>query len=646
MNRVASVKKLLAVYAGVALSLAGCEHAIAPIDSRSVAAVSVSPGLDTIAPDDTLPFAAELSDSAGHAIKGVRTVWSTSDPSVATVDSTGRVRGVAPGVAEIAAIAAGARGSADVVVRLRPARVVFTPDTLGLGDVVTLAYKVVDAAGRTVPYPAKLTDSDTNTVAIRNAALESRTVDVVAAKMGTVTFTALVEGHAVTGTLTIGQAKVIGVAPMQTSVIVPLGATRPLFMFPYVGGGALSNVALTWTSTDPATASVDGTGIVTPHRIGAVTVRGESQGFSATTAVRVFAYPETPKFVSVVATSGTACALSESARAYCWGLATGTDSIEAGPSGRHSTVPVPVQTTQRFTSLATGPASAMCGVATDGSILCWTGNAPPTPVVTDVRFVSMSHSSGHSCALTSDGAAYCWGKENAAGQLGTGAFVPVLTPTPVVGGLTFTSIAVLDGVSCGLTPTKALFCWGSRDTAPGRMSASPLAVGSGLAWQTIKAGVGRICGITTAGVVYCWTSDAPSRPFESSRAFAEVSPGGGHTCFLDQAGVGYCNGSSQYGALGTGTLFPYGVGDPLKVAGDLHFKSIAAGSDFSCAVTMDGVLYCWGRNTTGQVGAPSLNVNTYDIGVGKNLPGGPKCNLMQCLIGGVYAGPQKVLGQP
>ncbi len=639
--------RVLLACVAIALSLAGCEHAIAPIDARSVAAVAVSPGLDTIAPDDTIPFAAQVSDSMGQPIHGVHTVWSTSDPLVATVDTVGRVRGVAPGVAEIAAIVAGARGSADVVVRLRPARLVFTPDTLGLGDVVTLPYTVVDAAGRAVPYPAKITNSDTNTVAIRAAGLETRTVDVIAAKTGTVIFTAVVEGRAVTGALTVGPPKVIGVASMQTSVIVPLGAARPLFMFPYVGGGALSSVALSWTSSDPTVASVDDAGIVTPHRIGAVAVSAESQGFTAVTNVRVFAYPEAPKFVSVVTIAGSACALSESGRAYCWGLATGTDSIETGPNDRRSTVPVAVQTTARFTSLATGPATGMCGVATDGSILCWNDNKPPLAVVTDVRFVSMSHSSGHSCALTANGAAYCWGNQNTAGQLGTGTFAPVLTPAPVVGGLTFGSIAVVDGESCGLTLSNALYCWGDRDGAPGGVTASPVALGTGLAWQTINASAGSsICGIATAGAVYCWQSGPPSRTFQSSRAFAQASPGTGHACFLDPAGAGYCNGSSQYGALGTGTLFPYGVGDPLAVAGNLHFKSIAAGNDYSCAVTVDGVLYCWGRNTTGQVGAPSLNVNTYDIGVGKNLPGGPKCNLMQCLIGGIYAGPQKVLGQP
>jgi hypothetical protein len=66
----------------------------------------------------------------------------------------------------------------------------------------------------------------------------------------------------------------------------------------------------------------------------------------------------------------------------------------------------------------------------------------------------------HTCALTTTGAAYCWGY-NADGQLGNND-TSLVNPTPVAvaGGLEFASISVskVEGVSCGLTPAGAAYC--------------------------------------------------------------------------------------------------------------------------------------------------------------------------------------------
>jgi alpha-tubulin suppressor-like RCC1 family protein len=74
-----------------------------------------------------------------------------------------------------------------------------------------------------------------------------------------------------------------------------------------------------------------------------------------------------------------------------------------------------------------------------------------------------------------------------------------------------------------------------------------------------------------------------------------------HSCALLVDGSVWCWGSNQFGQLGNGTttnaLVPIPVGGiPAPVV------AIATGSQHSCAVTEDDTVYCWGLNAYGQLG--------------------------------------------
>jgi len=66
--------------------------------------------------------------------------------------------------------------------------------------------------------------------------------------------------------------------------------------------------------------------------------------------------------------------------------------------------------------------------------LACTGDSPTNPVPTllptGVRFTTVSAGTAHSCAVTAEGRAYCWGG-NQTGQLGIGTFDRQTTPTLV-----------------------------------------------------------------------------------------------------------------------------------------------------------------------------------------------------------------------
>lgn len=82
-----------------------------------VATVAVSPAADTLlAAGDTVRLSAEAFDGNGHAVAGAEFAWSSSDLSVALVDDSGLVTGVADGRATITAAAGSASGTAEITV--------------------------------------------------------------------------------------------------------------------------------------------------------------------------------------------------------------------------------------------------------------------------------------------------------------------------------------------------------------------------------------------------------------------------------------------------------------------------------------------------------------------------------------------------
>ena len=83
---------------------------------QCVDSVDVSPSAATVTVGDTLRLVAEAFDANAHRIEGAEFDWSSSDSSVATVDGSGLLRGVAEGVASVTATAGSARGTAEVTV--------------------------------------------------------------------------------------------------------------------------------------------------------------------------------------------------------------------------------------------------------------------------------------------------------------------------------------------------------------------------------------------------------------------------------------------------------------------------------------------------------------------------------------------------
>lgn len=349
-------------------------------------------------------------------------------------------------------------------------------------------------------------------------------------------------------------------------------------------------------------------------------------------------WPASPAFISVTAGRAHACGVTRAGAAYCWGW-NGDGQLGDSTIEQRSASAVQVGADgAAFTSLSAG-ADFTCGLTTTRVAYCWgtnrwgqlgngttTNPMVPTPVTRELSFAALATGRRHTCGLTTAGAAYCWGY-NVRGQVGDGTWVDRSAPVAVSPGTTFTKITTGQDHSCALAATGTVSCWGwnFRDqlgNLSGEDEPAPVAVvrgdlPAGTVFTALTAGDTHTCGLAATGVVYCWGGnyfgqrgdDSPvnrGTPAAVSTAglpagttFTAVAASGNHTCALAATAVAYCWGWNTSGQLGDGTTSDRGT--PAAVAGP-RFATIAAGFYATCGLTTAGAAYCWGWNAAGQLG--------------------------------------------
>jgi alpha-tubulin suppressor-like RCC1 family protein len=299
-----------------------------------------------------------------------------------------------------------------------------------------------------------------------------------------------------------------------------------------------------------------------------------------------------------------ACGLTSAGAVYCWG---DDSSGQLGAGSSPSPACAPFQN-----SIAFCPA--------------------PVAVSGGLAFKSVSAGTLHTCGLLMDGTAYCWGY-NARNQLGattteTCSSYPCSgVPVLVSGGLKFAEISAGYLHTCALSLDQAAYCWGDNNRGEGGngvssgSSGTPTAVVGGLTFTSIDAGFQLTCGIVTGGLGYCWgdneyrqlgsgtpsTNEDTPTPIFGGMTFAKLTAGARAACGVTPAGAGYCWGQNSQGTLGTGDFSDRPL--PTPIVGGLTFASIDVGNSLTtCGLTVAQAAYCWGRaaqGTTGTIAPPS-----------------------------------------
>ncbi|HEU4558958.1 MAG TPA: Ig-like domain-containing protein [Longimicrobium sp.] len=165
------------------------------------AAIRVTPPEQTVRTGDGASYAAAVTGLHGEPLN-VPVTWTSSDPSIASVDASGVVTTYRPGTVTITASAERVSGSATLVVKPLVARVEVDPAIVDIGGTVTLVARAYDGDGNRVeptePFVWTVLDTDGNLVTIT-----SETGVVQGLAPGTTLATATVSGVSGSGPVTV-----------------------------------------------------------------------------------------------------------------------------------------------------------------------------------------------------------------------------------------------------------------------------------------------------------------------------------------------------------------------------------------------------------------------------------------------------------
>jgi len=362
-------------------------------------------------------------------------------------------------------------------------------------------------------------------------------------------------------------------------------------------GASVTGITVAYKSSDTAVAKVDTSGLLSAIGAGNTTITIAAGGLKASSQLAVLK----PTVVLLSAGNDFSCLVLVLGRGYCWGR----DDIG---------------------QLAVGVTTSCFDSAGGSAFPCATS---PVRIAPGKRLTAISAGGAVACALNNASAAYCWA-DNTFGELGSGvAGGGGASPTPVAGALIFSSIAAGDQHVCGVATGARLFCWGDDDF--GQLgdtgivnSTSPIPVDSAgvqMALTGVTTGAAHTCAIKSGGAAYCWGNNAAgqlgigsadgnahSTPNQvgGGLVFASLTAGTIHTCGLTSAGVAYCWGDNSTGEIGNGTAGGLQTA-PVAVGGGLTFTELSAGNGFTCGVS-GGAAYCWGSNSDGQIGQGANNL--------------------------------------
>ena len=166
-----------------------------------VASVTVSPASASVPAGQTAQLTATAKDASGNTLTGRTITWTSSNPSVATVSSSGLVSGVVAGSATITATSEGKSGTAAITVTTVPvASVTVSPAsaTVFVNQTLQLGATPKDANGNTLTGRTITWGSSNSSVATVSS---SGLVSGVAT--GSATITATSEGKSGTAAITV-----------------------------------------------------------------------------------------------------------------------------------------------------------------------------------------------------------------------------------------------------------------------------------------------------------------------------------------------------------------------------------------------------------------------------------------------------------
>jgi alpha-tubulin suppressor-like RCC1 family protein len=229
----------------------------------------------------------------------------------------------------------------------------------------------------------------------------------------------------------------------------------------------------------------------------------------------------------------------------------------------------------------------------------------PTLGISGVKAIAVGSyfftSTSHTAALKQDGTVWVCGS-NLHGELGDGTFTDRSIPVQVLG----------PGGSGFLTDVKAI-AGGGEHTVALKQDGTVWTWGWNFAGQlgdgttTDRNTPVQVLGLGGVGFL----TDVKA-----------IAAGYAHSVALKQDGTVWTWGANPVGELGDGTIAPFGNSSPVQVVGPggigllTGVKAVAAGFHSTVALMLDGTVWTWGENGSGELG----DGTTTDPPYGKSTP--------------------------
>jgi alpha-tubulin suppressor-like RCC1 family protein len=338
---------------------------------------------------------------------------------------------------------------------------------------------------------------------------------------------------------------------------------------------------------------------------------------------------------SIAAGKDHTCALLHDASVYCWGK-NNRGQIGVPYDNTSASNQTPLVKVQNVTNAITVKAGSehTCAILANKTASCWGANESAqlgdgtridrfTPKVIDTlsQVIDISPALHHTCALLGDRRVQCWGF-NDIGQLGNGT--QNISAVPISIATLSKDITALSGIHnhhC-IILAKSVMCWGENlfgQLGDGTYTNSPIptVVSTINNVIAVAAGYFHTCAVLDLAQdnVRCWGDNAFGQlgngatpnialPRDVSRMTTDInliSAGASHTCALSNNRNVFCWGVNQFGELGIG-LVSSSNAPSTAINFDSDIAQLVASDGFTCALTENNVLHCWGSNLYGELG--------------------------------------------
>lgn len=421
---------------------------------------------------------------------------------------------------------------------------------------------------------------------------------------------------------------------MPSTLTVKVGQMSTLTARLFDDSGQLDDAAsIRWLTEDANVATVDAQGVVTGVGEGQTKIVAQAGEVIGEATVTVEA-ADGPVVTQVdVTPSSLELDLGASIQLNVAVLGEGGKMLTPAESPVTYMIEKPGVVTVSATGLVTGKAIGITKVtATSGGV-----SASTTITVVEAnttQALDLAVGQSHACVITGRGDAYCWGNGED-GRLG--AMVTLdnrLDIQTVGGGQRFKQLVAGAEFTCGLKSNGEVYCWGRGQIGQlgqgdPMSSATPVRVDTTTLFERIFASNQTACGLTDQGKLWCW-GDSRNRqisgntregkPVEvaSNETFSDIAVGARHICGLINGQV-YCwgdNGSGQAGQSDTAQKFdtPQLVKD--QSGQPLNATKIYATNNTTCALTLNDQTLCWGSNDNLRLGVEDQELSTTPVLLG------------------------------